>query len=438
MTDSEQPKPASDSSAKPWQPPWAKAAPAEPAAEPQGEQTPLTPATLFGSSGNAPNSATNTLARSSSGIDGGGVQGVNLHALLKLAIAMKASDVMIAPGRTPSARIDGDMTPVTSFPVLSVGDADMLLRTALKENQLKVLDETWELDCSYELDDYRFRVNVHKQLRGLAAVFRLLGEEILPPERIGLTEAIIRLTDLEQGLVLVTGPTGSGKTTTLATLVDKINREQAYHILTIEDPVEIVHKEKYRCVITHRELGTHTQNFENALRSALREAPDVILVGEMRDLATIELALRAAETGHLVFATLHTRSAAETVNRIVDVFPSGQQPMVRSQLASSLKAVVSQKLLKRIPKGRVAAREVMLGTAAIANQIRTSKTHEIYSTIQSGFEQGMITLEQSLAELVLEGTADHGDAYDAANDKEVFESYVQSLKSRREGRGKRR
>ena len=357
------------------------------------------------------------------------VQDLHIHAMLKHSVSLQASDIMIAPGRKPFVRIDGDMKPMKEFPVLSEGDAERILRSILKESQLRELDERWELDCAYDLEGYRFRVNMHKQLHGLAAVFRLLGEKILTPEQIGLPEkgTIMNLTNLDQGLVLVTGPTGSGKTTTLATMIDKINREMPYHILTIEDPVEIVHEERYSSVVTHRELSTHTHSFNNALRSALREAPDVILVGEMRDLETIGLALTAAETGHLVFGTLHTRSAAETINRIIDVFPSGQQPMVRSQLAGSLKAVVSQKLMKRIPKGRVAVREVMLGTAAIANQIRSSKTHEIYSTIQSGFEHGMVTLEQALAEVVINGLAAHAEALDGANDKEVFMSYLSKL-----------
>jgi twitching motility protein PilT len=424
---------------EPWQPPWQRAVKPEEkeetdAASVSGPAPALTAADLFTGKADASFAAPGAFETGGAGAK----NGPHLHALLKQSIAMKASDIMIAPGRKPSVRVDGDMTPMEMFPTLGVGDADLLLRSILKESQLRELDERWELDCSYELEGYRFRVNVHKQLRGLAAVFRLLGESILTPGQIGLSDAIMRLTDLEQGLVLVTGPTGSGKTTTLATMIDKINRTERYHILTIEDPVEIVHEENYRCVITHRELGSHTQSFNNALRSALREAPDVILVGEMRDLETIALALTAAETGHLVFATLHTRSASETVNRVIDVFPSGQQPMVRSQLASSLKAVVSQKLLKRIPKGRVAAREVMLGTNAIANQIRTNKTHEIYSSIQSGFELGMMTMEQSLAELVLDGVADHGEAYDSANDKEVFGSYISSLGARRKEGGKRR
>ena len=349
---------------------------------------------------------------------------LHIHRLLKRSVEMKASDIMIAPARKPFVRVDGDMIAMREFPVLDEGGSERLLRSILKESQLRELDEKWELDCAYDLEGYRFRVNMHKQLHGLAAVFRLLGEAILTPEQIGVSKTIMGLTDLDQGLVLVTGPTGSGKTTTLATLVDRINREMPYHILTVEDPVEIVHEERYKSVVTHRELGTHTHSFNNALRSALREAPDVILVGEMRDLETIGLALTAAETGHLVFGTLHTRSASETVNRVIDVFPSGQQPMVRAQLAGSLKAVVSQKLLKRIPKGRVAAREVMLGTPAISNQIRTSKTHEIYSSIQSSVELGMITLEQSLSELVLQGVVDHAEALDSANDKEVFMSYI--------------
>lgn len=419
--------------AEQWQPPWLRALKKEePEQAPAAEAAPKTEAAAFTTADIFPGPGAMKDPAAVAQVSDAAQQhdGLHLHALLRASVKAEASDIMIAPGRRPSVRVRGDMKPMEDFPVLNPGDAERLLRSILKESQLRELDERWELDCSYELDDYRFRVNVHKQLRGLAAVFRLLGEKILTPKEIGLSEAIMSLTELEQGLVLVTGPTGSGKTTTLATMIDKINRTERYHILTIEDPVEIVHKELYNCVITHRELGSHTQSFNNALRSALREAPNVILVGEMRDLETIALALTAAETGHLVFATLHTRSAAETVNRVVDVFPAGQQPMVRSQLAGSLKAVVSQKLLKRIPDKRVAAREVMLVTAAIANQIRTNKTHEIYSSIQSGFEQGMITMEQSLAELVLEGYVARDDAYDSANEKDVFESYVKSLMAR--------
>ena len=353
-------------------------------------------------------------------------EGLSIHSILKQAIEWGASDVMIAGGRRPVSRVNGMMRHMTDFPVLSSGECDRLLRSVLKDSQLNALDRDWELDCSYELDGYRFRVNMHFQMHGLAAVFRLLGEKIFTPEQLGISEPIMKLCDLDQGLVIVTGPTGSGKTTTLATMIDKINREKSYHILTIEDPVEIVHQELYDCVITHRELGTHTQSFDNALRSALREAPNVILVGEMRDFTTIALALTAAETGHLVFATLHTMSASETVNRIIDVFPAEQQSMVRAQLAGALRAVVSQKLLFRIPKGRVAAREVMICNNAIANQIRTSRTHEIYSSIQSGAQEGMKTMEEDLAELVFKGLVEYDHAKAKANDPKVFDGYLDS------------
>lgn len=414
-------------SLKTWVPPWAieqkTDAPVEPGPVPVQQQV-LTPADLFNkkgeSDGHVPEDETagDVLIAS---------QGLNLHAILRQSVQQKASDIMIAPSRKPFVRVDGKMMPMGNFPVLTAGDADALLRSILKESQLRELDENWELDCAYELEKHRFRINMHKQLHGLAAVFRLLGDKIYSSDELGINKTIMDLTDLDQGLVLVTGPTGSGKTTTLATMIDKINREKPYHILTIEDPIEIVYEERYKSVVTQRELGAHTQSFNNALRSALREAPNAILVGEMRDLDTIALALTAAETGHLVFATLHTRSAAETINRVVDVFPSGQQPMVRSQLAGSLKAVVSQKLLRRKEKGRVAAREVMLGTVAIANQIRSSKTHEIYSSIQSGFELGMITMEQSLAQLVKDDLVKFEDAFESANDKEVFDGYVKSM-----------
>ncbi len=363
--------------------------------------------------------------------DSAGSTALTLQDMLKQAIALKASDIFIAAARRPCVKIDGDVTPMAKLPHLDEGECERLLRSILKDHQLRELDENWELDCAYELDGFRFRVNMHRQKNGLAAVFRLLGNDIPDPQKIGLTEPIMKLCNLDQGLVIVTGPTGSGKTTTLAAMIDKINREKAYHILTIEDPIEIVHAEKFKCVITQRELGSHTKSFANALRAALREAPDIILVGEMRDPETIELALTAAETGHLVFGTLHTRSASETVNRIIDVFDSGKQPMVRSQLAGSLKAVVSQKLLKRLPKGRVAAREVMICDAAIANLIRTSKVHEIPTSIMSGAKSGMQLLELHLAQLVTEGAIAIETAIDCANDLDVFKTYYEGLQERK-------
>lgn len=348
--------------------------------------------------------------------------------LMALADEKDASDVHLAPGRKPALRIDGDMHILEQYPEITPDESERLLYSILRDDQRLALDQDWETDLSYALDlgghSVRFRINMHRQYRGLAAVFRLIPDRILTPEEIGLEDSILELTEKPRGLVLVTGPTGSGKSTTLATMIDQINQREQKHILTIEDPIEFVHPEK-RCVITQRELGAHTQKFANALRSALREDPDIILVGEMRDLETIGLALTAAETGHLVFATLHTTDASQTVDRMVDVFPSAQQQMVRTQLGSVLQAIVCQVLLRRNDKeGRVAGREILLATQAVRSLIRENQTQKIYATMETGIRDGMCPLELSLAQKVKQEVLAMEAAQTVANNRKSLQDYV--------------
>jgi twitching motility protein PilT len=359
---------------------------------------------------------------------------IELLDLMALADERGASDVHLSPGRKPAFRIDGAMVLLAEYTEITPEESARLLYSILRDDQRLELDERWEIDLSYALNlrghQVRFRINMHRQYRGLSAVFRLIPDRILSPEQIGLEKSILHLTTLPRGLVLVTGPTGSGKTTTLATMLDQINRRERLHILTIEDPIEFVHPEQ-GCVITQRELGAHTQSFAAALRSALREDPDVILVGEMRDLETIQLALTAAETGHLVFATLHTTDASQTVDRVIDVFPAEQQGMVRSQLGSVLAAVVSQVLLPRSGgKGRVAGREILLANAAVGNLIRESQTQKIYTAMSTSVGQGMCPLEWSLAQKVQAGQIDIEVAMAACNRMSALTGYLESAAKR--------
>ncbi len=358
-----------------------------------------------------------------------GERQVDLLDLMALADERGASDVHLAPGRHPALRIDGKMVLLEDYPVIVPEESERLLYSILRDDQRLALDEHWETDLSYALNlgghQVRFRINMLRQYRGLAAVFRLIPDTIYSPEQIGLEEAILKMTRLPRGLVLVTGPTGSGKSTTLATMIDQINKREQLHILTIEDPIEFVHPEQ-SCIVTQRELGAHTQSFSNALRSALREDPDVILVGEMRDLETIQLALTAAETGHLVFATLHTTDASQTVDRIIDVFPSSQQAMVRTQLGSVLQAVVCQVLLPRCDtKGRVAGREIMLGTPAVSNLIRENQTQKLYATMSTSVGQGMMPLELSLAQKVQAGVITLELAMEVSNRITALNGYLE-------------
>lgn len=321
--------------------------------------------------------------------------------ILKTAVSMKASDIHITVGRSPVIRALGHMTPLENFPVINSEFSKKLIYSILSEEQQREFEKYNELDCSYFIPAVsRFRVNVMLQKKMVEAVLRVIPSKIPTPQEIGLSGAILNFVKLPRGLVLVTGPTGSGKSTTLAALVDTINGTRKEHIVTIEDPIEFVYEHK-SCVIRQREVGSDTHSFANALKHILRQDPDIILVGEMRDLETISLAITAAETGHLVFGTLHTQDSPQTVDRIVDVFPPHQQQQVRVQLAGTLEGVISQQLLPRADgKGRVAVREVMVVTQAISNLIREGKTHQIYSAIESGGKFGMNSMDSALLELV--------------------------------------
>jgi twitching motility protein PilT len=321
--------------------------------------------------------------------------------ILQIAVQKKASDVHIVPLRKPMLRISGSMVPIEEYPVLSPDDAKNLIYSILYDEQKQRFEENWELDCSFDVPNLsRFRVNVLIQKNGIGAILRLISSSIPTPESLDLPPAIVNLADLPRGLVLVTGPTGSGKSSTLACLVDIINTKREHHILTIEDPIEFVYGIK-KCVVTQREIGMHSKKFESALKTSLRQDPDVILIGEMRDLETIQAAITLAETGHMVFGTLHTTDAPQTIDRIVDVFPPYQQTQVRMQLSVSLQAVVCQQLLPRANgQGRVAAREIMIITPAIANLIREGKTHQIYSALEMGARVGMVSMEKTIVELI--------------------------------------
>ena len=323
--------------------------------------------------------------------------------LLKEVVQYKASDLHISAGLPPVIRVDGNLLR-TKYPAFTPEGVEELLFPMLNNDQRRTLEQTWELDMSYGLKDVgRFRVNIYKNRGTYAAAFRTINSVIPSFDSLGLSDVVRTITERPRGLILVTGPTGSGKSTTLASMIDYINETRSEHILTIEDPIEFVHKSK-KSVIHQRELGQDTRSFANALKSSLREDPDIILVGEMRDIETIGLALTAAETGHLVFGTLHTSSAAQTVDRIIDVFPEGQQQQIRVQLGGCLEAVFAQTLVQKLQpdgtkKGRVMAQEILVKTNAISNMIREGKTAQIYSGIQTGGGVGMQTLEAALANL---------------------------------------
>jgi len=321
--------------------------------------------------------------------------------ILKIAYSLNASDIHITTGKPPMTRQTGEMVPLEKFPALTPEHTKKLIYSIISESQQKDFEKNLELDCSYYIEGLcRFRVNVMMQKECVEAVLRIIPSKVPQAKDIGLSDAILDFTKLPRGLVLVTGPTGSGKSTTLAALIDIINASRKEHIITVEDPIEFVYEAK-SCVIRQREVGTDTYSFLNALKHVLRQDPDIILVGEMRDLETISLAITAAETGHLVFATLHTQDAAQTIDRIIDVFPSHQQQQVRVQLANTLEGVLCQQLLPRADnKGRVAVREVMKVTPAISNLIREGKTHQIYSAIDTGSKFGMISMDSALLELV--------------------------------------
>jgi twitching motility protein PilT len=344
---------------------------------------------------------------------------VEIAQLLAFAVKSKASDLHLSAGVPPMIRVDGDVKRV-NMPPLVHKDVHSMIYDIMNDKQRKDFEEFLETDFSFEIPNLaRFRVNAYNQNRGAAAVFRTIPSIIQTLEDLKTPPIFRDIAMYPRGIVLVTGPTGSGKSTTLAAMVDYINDNKPDHILTIEDPIEFVHESK-RCLINQREVHKDTLGFAEALRSALREDPDVILVGEMRDLETIRLALTAAETGHLVFGTLHTSSAAKTMDRIVDVFPAQEKEMVRSMLSESLRAVISQALLKRIGGGRVAAHEIMIGTPAIRNLIREGKVAQMYSAIQTGVKEGMQTLDQCLQELLSKGVISKEEARFKAQHKDSF------------------
>ncbi len=337
-----------------------------------------------------------------------------IEELLEAAVGKGASDIHISANLPPVFRIDGKLVR-TNHEALTAEDVETLVFPILNNEQRRKLEQDWELDLSYGIHGLgRFRVNVYKNNGTYAAAFRTINTEVPSFETLGLPPIVRKITEKPRGLILVTGPTGSGKSTTLASMIDYINDNRNEHILTIEDPVEFVHKSK-KSVVHQRELGQDTRSFANALKSALREDPDIILVGELRDLETISLAITAAETGHLVMGTLHTSSASQTIDRIIDVFPQGQQQQIRIMLSNSLTAVFSQTLLPKInengeKKGRVMAQEIMVVNGAIANLIREGKTSQMYSAIQTGASMGMQTLETALANLYKQNLISAEDA----------------------------
>lgn len=331
----------------------------------------------------------------------------------------KSSDLHISVGAPPIIRVHGDLTRITPNN-LPQDETKKLLYEIMSPYQQKRFEDEKEIDFAYAVPGIgRFRANVFMQSRGIAAVFRIIPEEILTVEQLNSPPQIINFAKLHKGLVLCTGPTGSGKSTTLAALVDYVNRNRADHIITIEDPIEFVHPNK-KCLVNQRELGSHTDSFAAALRSALREDPDVILVGELRDQETIQLALTAAETGHLVYGTLHTSSAPKTVDRIIDVFPAGQQGQIRTQLSETLKGVMAQTLLKKVGGGRIAAVEILVGNPAIANLIREGKTFQIPSILQTSKSEGMQTLDMALVDLYERKYITAEMAVDHAADKKTM------------------
>ena len=339
---------------------------------------------------------------------------MDIAQLLTFGVKQGASDLHLSAGIEPMIRVDGDVKRI-NLPPLDHKQVHDMVYDIMNDKQRKAYDEFLETDFSFEIPGLaRFRVNAFNQNRGAGAVFRTIPSKILTLEDLGCPPIFKELADTPRGLILVTGPTGSGKSTTLAAMVNHKNESEYGHILTIEDPIEFVHQSK-KCLINQREVHRDTLGFNEALRSALREDPDTILVGEMRDLETIRLALSAAETGHLVFGTLHTSSAAKTIDRIVDVFPAAEKEMVRAMLSEGLRAVISQTLMKKKGGGRVAAHEIMIGTPAIRNLIRENKIAQMYSSIQTGQKEGMITLEQTLKEMVRRGTISVEDARRKAN-----------------------
>ncbi|MDO8265481.1 MAG: type IV pilus twitching motility protein PilT [Candidatus Saccharibacteria bacterium] len=344
-----------------------------------------------------------------------------IELLLEEVVKKKASDLHLQVGLTPMLRIDGSLTPISGTDILTEEVLESLVFAILDDDQKQILLKDKEFDFSFAFGDMgRFRVNAFHERGNIAAALRLIPNEILTVEQLGLPDVVTKFADYPRGLVLVTGPTGSGKSTTLAALVDKINSEKPVHIITIEDPVEFTHKSK-KAVLVQREVHYDTFSFSAALRSSLRQDPDVVLIGEMRDLETIASAITIAETGHLVFATLHTNSAAQSIDRMIDVFPPHQQPQIRSQLSNILMAICSQRLVPSIGGGRVAAAEVLVATPAVRNIIREGKTHQLDAVIQTGAEYGMQTMDKTLVSMIHAGTISYDEARNFAVDIEELD-----------------
>jgi twitching motility protein PilT len=349
-----------------------------------------------------------------------------LDAFFKFMHDVGASDLHLSSGNQPLVRLKGKIEKIR-YKVLESTELKKMLYEIAPEEKVKVFEETGDVDFGYEIPNIaRYRANFFNQKWGVGAVFREIPTRIPTVDELGLPTVISRLASLPKGLVLVTGPTGSGKSTTLATIIDHANRTRNDHILTIEDPIEFVHH-SINCVVNHREVYTHTRSFTTALKGALREDPDIIMVGEMRDLETISLALEAANTGHLVMGTLHTTSAASTIDRIIDIFPANEQPQIRTSLADALRAVVAQSLFRRVDKpGRVAALEILLATPAVRNLIREGKIHQIATTIQTGRKFGMQSLDDAILDHLLAGRVSPSDAYNYCGDKGKFRQYLTS------------
>lgn len=365
---------------------------------------------IAGSEAVAPATTTNTV-----------VSGVTIEPLLEECIKRNASDLHLQVGLPPILRLDGVLHPITTYAALTNEDVQRLVFSTLDEEQQKILIKDKEFDYSFAFGDLgRFRVNAFHEKGNMAAAFRLIPNVIKSIEDLGLPGVVADFADHPNGLVLVTGPTGSGKSTTLAALVDKINTEKAVHIITIEDPIEFTHRSK-RAVVAQREVHYDTYSFAAALRSILREDPDVVLIGEMRDLETIQAAITVAETGHLVFATLHTNSAAQSIDRMIDVFPAHQQPQIRTQLSNILVGICSQRLVPAINGGRMAVAEIMVANSAVRAIIREGKTHQLDMTIQTGADQGMQTMDRELARYVKAGTINYDDARQYAVDVAEFD-----------------
>ncbi|MCP4672363.1 MAG: type IV pilus twitching motility protein PilT [Desulfobacula sp.] len=349
-----------------------------------------------------------------------------IDAFFKLMHEQGASDLHLSSGQQPALRLHGDIERI-KYDTLTSDKLRSLLYEITSQEKIKVFEESGDVDFGYEIAGLaRYRANYFMQKNGISAVFREIPSEILTADQLGLPPVISKLADLPRGLVLVTGPTGSGKSTTLAAIIDQANQNRKDHIITVEDPIEFVHRSQ-KCIVSHREVGLHTDTFSAALRGALREDPDIILVGELRDLETTALAIEASSTGHLVFGTLHTSSAAKTVDRIIEMFPASEQAQIRSTLSDGLRAIVAQTLFKRVDiKGRCAAMEILIATPAVRNLIREAKTHQVPSMIQTGKQYGMQLLDDAIMQLYQKNWISADDAYGKANNKSLFRSFLKN------------